>query len=109
MLDLIWEAIRAVWNFIKKIILKILNFLYHIVEWFRNPKRIVILEQNKDAIAVVIKQNLENGNFNVVNCLFDTKRGEIINPVEDAICYTSEELDYETKMHFRDKDMLVLK
>lgn len=109
MLDLIWEAIRAVWNFIKKIILKILNFLKNILGWFKNPKRIETLEQNKDVIAVVIKQNLESGNYNVVNCLFDTKRGEIINPEEDAICYISEELDYETKMHFRDKDMLVLK
>lgn len=108
MFDLIWEAIKAVWNFIKKIILKILNFIAHIVNWFRDPNRIKILQQNKDVIAVVIKQKLESGDYNVVNCLFNKNTSEILNPEEDAICYTSEELDYETKRHFQNKDMLIL-
>ena len=108
MLELIMEALKAVWNWIKKIFLKILNFFNNIVNWFMDPERLKKIQENKDIIAVAIKQNLENGNYNVVNCLFDTNRGEIVDYETDAVIIEAEQLDSETLRAFGNKDMIVL-
>lgn len=107
MFELIWEALKKIWEYIEKIVVKVLNFFNHIVDWFRDPERLRKLQSNKDIIAVSIREKLESGDYNVVNCLFNKKTNQI-EEINDAVCITAEELDAETQKHFGDKDMIVL-
>ena len=94
------ELLRKAWEFIKKIFLKIVNFVTNIVSFFKDPQRLKKLQEDK--------KNLDNGKFNVVNCLYDKTTEEIIDMETDALGINAESLDEETKQHFGDKDMIVL-
>lgn len=109
MIEAIRNALKAVWNFIKRIFVKILNFFGNIVSFFKDPKRLQELERNKDAIAVAIKDRLSTGNYNVINCLFDKQKEELIDYMENTLILEAEELDEATKQHFGDKEMIVLR
>lgn len=103
------ELLRSIWDFIKKIFVKILNFVLNIVNFFKNPQILNKLKQNRDLIAISIKENLGNGNYNVLNCVFDKERQEVVYMKEDAMGITAESLDKETEKAFGNKDMLILK
>lgn len=60
-----------------------------IVNWFRN--RFDIKEQDKDNIAFTIKENLESGNYKIVQGVFNTRTEEIV----DSQVIETEELDNE--------------
>lgn len=105
----IWELIRGAWDYIKKLFLQFLNFLNNIVSFFRERDRLKKIQRNKNIIATAIKENLENGNVNVITCLFDTEEGELVDYEEDAQIITAENLDSQTKANFGDKDMIVLR
>lgn len=102
------ELLRAIWNFIKKIVVKIINFVNNIINFFRNPQRLNKLKEDRDLIAISIKENLDNGQFNVVNCLYDKVLEDIVEVETDAIGIEAEKLDKETKQRFGNKDMIVL-
>ena len=102
------ELLRKAWEFIKKIILKIVDFAKNIVSFFKDPQRLKKLQEDKNRIAISIKENLENGQFKVVNCLYDKTTEEIVDMETDALGIEAESLDEETKQHFGDKDMIVL-
>ncbi|TXJ37679.1 hypothetical protein [Brachyspira aalborgi] len=102
------ELLRKAWEFIKKIFLKIVNFVTNIVSFFKDPQRLKKLQEDKNRIAISIKENLDNGKFNVVNCLYDKTTEEIVDMETDALGINAESLDEETKQHFGDKDMIVL-
>lgn len=102
------ELLRKAWEFIKKIFLKIVNFVTNIVSFFKDPQRLKKLQEDKNRIAISIKENLDNGKFNVVNCLYNKTTEEIIDMETDALGINAESLDEETKQHFGDKDMIVL-
>ena len=102
------ELLRKAWEFIKKIFLKIVNFVTNIVSFFKDPQRLKKLQEDKNRIAISIKENLDNGKFNVVNCLYDKTTEEIIDMETDALGINAESLDEETKQHFGDKEMIVL-
>lgn len=107
-----FDFILSAWEWIKKTFVKILNFARNIINWFQDPKRLKALEEDKDRMAIVVKEKLENGNYNTIKCLYN-KRTEKIEGVQNesntnAEGITSEELDSETKKHFGNKDMLVL-
>lgn len=103
---------RAVWEFVKKKTVEIVNFVKNIVSWFRDPSIYKKLQENKKLIATSIKQNLENGQFNVINCLYDTEKEDIVGDYDVGNQYAdgieSKGLDSETKNRFGDKDMIVL-
>lgn len=105
LLDLILSALKAVWDFIEKIVVRIVNFFRNILSWFQTPKRFEIIRKNIDILPVVIKQKLESGDFQVVNCLYDQVKDEI----EDAQVITAEKLDEETLEKFKDKNMIILR
>lgn len=65
------ELLRAIWNRIKKFFVKVLNFVNNIVSFFKKPKIFNKLVYNNDLMAVSIKENIENGKYNLVNCLYD--------------------------------------
>jgi len=106
----IWETLKKIWDKIKKIFVKILNFFNHIVSWFKNASRVKKLKEERDVVAVAIKEKLDNGDYNVVNCLFDKEKDEIVvdNGETQAEVITTESLDNETLKNFGDKDMIVL-
>lgn len=112
-IDNVQELFSAVWSFVERISEKIVNFVKNIVSWFKDPSRYKKLQENKKLIATSIKQNLENGQFNVINCLYDTEKEDIVGEYDvsnqDTIGFEDSDLDSETKKHFGDKDMIILK
>ena len=102
------ELLRKIWDGIKKIILKIVDFAKNIVSFFKDPQRLKKLQEDKNRIAISIKENLENGQYNLVNCLYDKTTEEIVDMETDALGIEAGSLDEETKQHFGDKDMIVL-
>lgn len=102
------ELLRAIWNKIKKFFVKVLKFVNNIINFFRNPQRLNKLREDKDLIAISIKENLDNGQFNVVNCLYDKVLHRIVEEETDAIGIEAEKLDNDTRQKFGNKDMIVL-
>jgi len=109
MLEKIKELLNAIWQLIKKVFLKLINFIANIVSFFKDPSRLQKLQEEKDRIAVSIKENLANGNYQVINCLFDQATDQLVTPETDAEVISAEELDSETVENFGNKDMIVLK
>jgi len=104
MFKLIKGLLDRAWNWIKKIFVKILSFFNNIKLWFTERSRLKKLQENEQKIAVGIKEKLENGDYNVVPCIFDKNS----NKIDDAEVIISEKLDQETKNKFGDKDMIIL-
>lgn len=102
------ELLIKAWEFIKKIFLKIVNFVTNIVSFFKDPQRLKKLQEDKNRIAISIKENLNNGQYNMLNVLYDKTTEEIVDMETDALGINAESLDEETKQHFGDKDMIVL-
>ena len=105
-----------VWDSLKKIWTRIVNFFNHIVHWFRAKYREVIYRYpNVSLISLKIKDDLRTGNYNtvnmgikksVVNTVYDNTTGEILVDHTEVVEY--EDLDAETKNRFGNKDMLIL-
>ena len=102
------ELLRAIWNRIKRFFVKVLNFVKNIVSFFKNPRIFNKLVNNNDLIAVSIKEKLNDGNFRVVNCLYDEITEDVTDIETETIGIEAENLDKETKRHFGNKDMIVL-
>ena len=104
--DFFIELARKIWDIIDHIIETILNFVKNIVGFFKNPSKLKKLKENKDLMAISIKDNLDNGNYKVVNCLFN----EATNEVEDkeSLGIDAADIDSETEQAFGDKAMIVL-
>lgn len=112
MFDIIVGVLKYVWDKVKKFIVKIINFAKHIVAFFQDPERLQKLQQDKNKVAVAIKQKLDTGDYNVVNCLFDKSTNTIdeIDETEvNAESLESKKMDKATRTNFGDKDMIVLR
>ncbi|CCB80112.1 hypothetical protein HBZC1_11260 [Helicobacter bizzozeronii CIII-1] len=105
-IDNVLDFFRSVWEWVKRIWTRILNFFKNIVAWFKDPNRLQRLKQNKKVIATSIKERLDNGEYGVVNCLFNTATGEIEGEAEGI---ESEQVDEETQRKFGNNEMIVLK
>lgn len=108
MLTLIKKALRAIWDLIKRIVLHICRFFANIVGFFKNPSRLEKLRQDKDLIAVTIKEKLASGDYRVVNCLFNKETCDVVEPAEDAQIIEAEDIDTDTERQFDGKEMIVL-
>lgn len=106
-MDFFIELLEKIWNVIKKIFVAIINFAKNIVNYFKNPSRLKKLQEDSNRIAVAIKENLDNGDYKVVNCLFDKAENQIVD-VKDAQGISADNIDEETKNAFGDKSMIVL-
>lgn len=102
------ELLHKIWTAIKKFFVRCLDFAKHIVSFFKKPSRLNKLKEDKSTIAVAIKENLDNGNYNVCNCLFDTDTNEVVDMQEDAQGFVAEDIDNTTEMQFGNKDMVIL-
>lgn len=99
-----WKALK---QFGKWLLTKILNFAKNIKDFFLERRRLQLLREREELLAVSIKEKLDNGNYGVVNCLYDTDTEEIFD-MEEAQDVEAEQLDNETIRHFGDKEMIVL-
>ena len=70
----VWEALKQLGKWLKE---KILNFARNIRDFFLERSRKELLRKRKDLLAVSIKERLGNGNYGVVNCLYDTDAEEV--------------------------------
>lgn len=96
------------WEWIKKIVVAIISFVDNIVSFFRDHNRLRKLQENQNRIAVSIKGKQKNGDYQILNCLFDKAEKKLVEPEEDAVLITGQQLDAETKRAFGSKDMIVL-
>jgi hypothetical protein len=72
-----------------------------IVNWFRN--RSAIQEQDKDNIAFTIKENLQSGNYTVVQGIFNRRTEELV----DSQVIETKELDNKmSEIHSENKMVL---
>lgn len=108
--DFIFECIEELGRFIKRIFLRIVNFVKNIVSFFKDPRRQRKLQEDKNTIAVTVKKHLENGDYRVVSCLFDKKKNEVVTERdgEDIQDVEGEELDDKLSGAFGDKNMVIL-
>ena len=112
--DAEWEHCFALlktapsWDQIKKIVVAIISFVRDIVSFFRDPDRLKKLQEDQNRIAVSIKGKRKNGDYQIVNCIYDRAKEELVAPEEDAVLITGKQLDAETKKAFGNKDMIVL-
>lgn len=104
----IFNLIKCVWDIIKKIWVAILSFTEHIRDFFRNALRLKKIQNNSDIIATSIKRKLEDGDYAVVNCLYDTEENKLVDYKRDAEIIAAEKLDATTRKMFGRKNMLVL-
>ena len=103
------EMLRAIWDYIKKkFFIPLLKFFSNIVSFFKDPDRLRKLENDNELLAVSIKDKLDSGGYNVINCLFDKSINKIVDYNKDAQGITTNRLDSETEAMFGDKDMLIL-
>lgn len=70
-------------------------------------RRMKLLQERKELLAVSVKEKLDNGNYGVVNCLCDTDKEDIFD-MEEAQDVEAEQLDDVTIRNFGDKEMIVL-
>lgn len=68
---------KSVWSWVKKIFVQVLNFAKNIVEYFRNPARLKELQNNKDLVAIAIRQK-QGENIQVVLNVFNAVKNKII-------------------------------
>jgi hypothetical protein len=96
MIELILAAAAA----LAVIILVILNW-DRIIDWFHGREKLV--QSDKDNIAVVIKQHMDDGKYNTVQGIFNKRTNELL----DGAKYKTEELDEKTIENFGDKEMII--
>lgn len=89
---------------VKRLIRKIVNFFKNIVSWFKDEKRLKKIKEDKNTVAVVIKEKLDSGDYETIQCLFDKEEDEVL----DAQVITCESIDQKTEDSFKDKDMILL-
>lgn len=106
MLESILEFLKAAWNFVRKYFVKLFDFFSQIRQFFENPRRKGRLE-DLNIIATMIRENLDNGNVRVVDCLYDKARKTVVD-VQDMQVVTAEELDEKTKEAFGRNNLLIL-
>ncbi len=77
-------------------------------EYFQRPKTRQLLKDNKNLLAVAIREKGPDGKIVVMLTLYDTQREELASDVE-AVTYRAERLDRQLEEAFGDKEMIVLR
>jgi hypothetical protein len=72
-----------------------------IVDWFRGKKK--LKESDKANIAFTIKNAQERGNVNVVQGIFNTDSGEVL----DGQKYQAKQISEELGAAHKDKDLVI--
>jgi hypothetical protein len=56
MLEFIKNALVGIWEFIKKLWVRVVNWFKNIYSWFKNPFRVRKLQEDRNKLAVSIKR-----------------------------------------------------
>ena len=78
--------------------------LEDIIKYFKDPKRLKILKDNRNIIACVIKQE-NNNSITIILAIYDKLESNVI----ELKGYSVQKLDENLIRHFDDKDMIILK
>ena len=101
LLEVVLAAVAA--GSVTALVVSVLILNWDKIKSFFN-KKLGILEKDKNVIAASIKQNLDNGNYKVVNCLYDKSTEKV---VDEAEIIDAKKLDNQTHKNFGDKDLLI--
>ncbi|RDU66066.1 hypothetical protein CQA53_04480 [Helicobacter didelphidarum] len=78
-----------------------------VIEYFRDTHVLNQLQQNKNYIAVVMREQTQDGKIGIILTLFDAQNEKILDTF-NAKYYCVKELDSDLKDSFGNKDMIVL-
>lgn len=116
MFEKILELLKRAWNFLKKVFVKVVSFVGNIFGFFKSKYDAIIKKKpNAVGISMIIKEKLENDDYNtvnlndykIVNTFYDKDTNEILEEETEVIFYES--LDEQTKREFGNKEMIVIK
>lgn len=79
----------------------------HVIKYFKSPDKLSELRENKNFIAVALKENQTDGSVKVACCMFDKSISEVVD-IEKAYCWYAKNLDKDLQDAFGDKPMIVL-
>lgn len=102
------DFLESIWNLIERIVRGVLSFAKDILKFFKDPSRLKKLKEDSNKLAISIKENLENGEYRVVNCLFDQEENTIEDLDDEAIGIEAEQLDLQTEKAFGNREMIIL-
>lgn len=114
----IFDALKRVWDWIKKTFVRFFNFLKNLSGFFKGNYQEVKRKYPKaKPISLKIEKNIKKGNYNtvdiglnsditIVNTYYNEATGEILE--NDTEVVETEQLDQQTIDAFGDQDMLVL-
>lgn len=78
-----------------------------VIKFFKDSDRLSKLRENKNFVAVAMKEKQSDGSFKVVCCIYD-KEKEVVVDIENASCYHTKNIDKDLQEAFGDKSMIVL-
>ncbi len=122
MIKWILDALKGVWDKLKKVFVAIVNFIKDIGNWFKKKYNELIKKKPNadiDLVLVRLKKELESGNYNtkdlsikskpketLVKTFYDKDTGKILEDHTEVV--GAEQLDQQTIDAFGGKDILVL-
>jgi predicted membrane protein len=107
MVQLIFMLLKFAFDWVTYLIIAIVRWMVEIYKWYKDQKRLELLEEDKNRLAITVKEKLDTGDYRVVNCLFDQKKEEFVD--NQVQVYDTKKLDDELKAQFGNKDMLILR
>lgn len=79
----------------------------NVIKFFKQSDILEKLKENKDFIAVAMKQNETDGSFKIACCIFDKAKSNILD-MEHVKCFHAKMLDRDLQEAFGDKEMIIL-
>lgn len=116
----IYDALKRVWDKLKKVFVAIVNFIKDIGNWFKKKyNELVKKKPNLDPVLARFKKEIESGNYGtidigiksksketLVKTFYDNDTGEILEDYTEVV--ETEQLDQQTIDAFGGNDILVL-
>ena len=105
-LTLVGVAISA--GVLAAIVVEVFSFTLDLIEEFFTSDSNLL--EDPDKLAISVKQRLNNGDYNVVNCFYDKAKETVVEVEKKPKMQLIEakKLDKESEEYFGDKDMIVL-
>lgn len=103
---------QKIWDFLVKVARIIFKVIIHfkddIEAWFKERERREKLQQDKDNLAVVLKEKSSSGNHEVINCLYNQRTRTLVDQSRHAQGLEGQSVDSNTQSAFGSKEMIVL-
>lgn len=113
MINSIVEFFKRIWGglvkFCKIVFIVILKFTENVISFFKSPMRWAKLKANKKLLPIVLKQKLKNGDYNIIEGIFDEEKDDMVDIEKETQGIECERLDSELKGYFGDKDLVILR